>query len=117
MLKRVLVLLLCFLLVSVPIVNAAEQRDTACKPILSFSGNSATCTGIVSEYGKTIQATMKLWDGSTLIDSWSTSGTDMVTMRGTCTVTRGRSYTLSVTYMINGVNYCPHSITRKCPLA
>lgn len=113
--KRVLVLSLCLILACVPVANAAEQRAAACQPSLSFSGNTAICTGNVSEFGKTIQATMELKDGSTVIDSWSASGTHSVTMRGTCTVTRGRTYTLSITYMINGVNYGPHSITKTCP--
>lgn len=112
--KRVLLLTLCFLLMCPPVAHAADQR-TFNQPILSFSGNTATCGCNVTELGKTIQATMELWDGSELLDSWAKIDTHSVKMSETCTVRRGHTYTLKVKVLINGVNYGPYSITKQCP--
>lgn len=111
--KRV-VLILCVLLVCAPVAHAVEQRSFN-QPILSFSGNIATCSCNVTELGKTIQVTMELWDGSALVDSWSKTDTHSVKMSEPCTVTRGHTYTLKLKVMINGVSYGPYSITRTCP--
>lgn len=112
--KRAILLIVCFLLVCTTVVYAAEPRIAAV-PKLSFSGRTATCICNVSEAGKTLQVTMELWDGSSLIDSWYKTGTSKVMMNETSSVTRGHAYTLSVSVMINGVSYGPYSITKKCP--
>lgn len=114
--KRAVLLAICFVLVCTAVANAAEQRALVAQPTLSFSGKSATCGCNVSDLGKTLQVTMELRDGTTLVDSWYKSGTSKVMMSQTATVTRGRTYTLSVRVMINGVSYGPYSITKQCPL-
>lgn len=113
--KRAVLLTLCFLLVCTPVVQAVEPRLSA-MPTLTFSGRTASCVCNVSDAGKTLQVTMELWEGSSLVDSWYKSGTSKVMMSETCTVTRGHSYTLKVRVMINGVSYGPYAITKQCPL-
>lgn len=113
--KRAVLITLCFLLVCTTVVYAAEPRLSAV-PALKFSGTTASCGCNLSDAGKTIQVTMELWEGSTLVDSWSKTGVSKVMMNETCTVTRGRDYTLNVRAMINGVYYGPYSITKTCPL-
>ena len=112
--KRAILLIVCFLLVCTTVVYAVEPRIAAI-PTLSFSGRTATCTCNVAEAGKTLQVTMELREGSTIIDTWSKTGTSMVIISGTSNVTRGHTYTLSIRVMINGVSYGPYSITKKCP--
>lgn len=112
--KRAILLIVCFLLVCTTVVYAAEPRIAAV-PKLSFSGRTATCICNVSESGKTLQVTMELRNGATLVDSWYKTGTSKVMMNETCTVARGNSYTLSVRVLINGVSYGPYSITNYCP--
>lgn len=113
--KRAFILTICFLLVCTTVVYAVEPRISAV-PTLSFSGRTATCTCNVADAGKTLQVTMELLDGSTIIDSWSKTGTSIVIMSQTSDVTRGRTYTLRVRVMINGISYGPYSVTKKCPL-
>lgn len=113
--KRAVLLTLCFLLVCTTVVYASESRMSAI-PTLTFSGRTATCVCNVSDAGKTLQVTMELSEGSSIIDSWYKTGTSKVMMNETSSVTRGHTYTLSVSVMINGISYGPYSITKTCPL-
>jgi len=113
--KRGFLLALCLILACAPIAYAAEQRNATVQPTLSFSGQTATCTCKVSEVGKNISVTMELWYGSTLVDSWSKSGTSIVLLNETCSVTRGRTYTLKVRGTSGGMAFGPTSITKTCP--
>lgn len=114
--KRAILFTLCFLLACCPVAYAAQQRSTNIQPTLTFSGRTATCECKVSDPGKRISVSMELWDGSTLIDSWSANGLSTILLNETCTVTRGRTYTLTVRCTIDGTSISPTSITKKCPL-
>ena len=114
--KRAVLLLLCFVLLCTPIAQAAEAREAGVVPMLTFSGRTAYCDCTVTAYEKSIFVRMELWYGSTLVDSWTQSGTSTVSLNKTCTVNRGRTYTLKVSGTIGGVSFGPTSVTQKCPL-
>ena len=114
--KRAIVVILCLILMCAPRAYAAAQRSTSTEPKLTFSGSTATCKYSLSSMGKKIDITMELWRGSTLIDSWHQTGTSVISLNETCTVTRGLSYTLKVTGTCGGVAINPTSVTKTCPL-
>ncbi|MBQ3930756.1 MAG: hypothetical protein II725_00580 [Firmicutes bacterium] len=87
------------------------QRFIPPKPTLSISGNQATCSVTVRAPGKTIDATLELWQGSTLVASWSDCRTGIVVLSETVTVVSGLTYTLTVSGTINGVAFTPQSVT------
>ena len=98
-----------------PRAYAADQRAVVSEPTLSFTGSTATCKYTLSSFGKTIDITMELWRGSTLIDSWHKTGTSVVSLNESCSVTCGLTYTLKVTGTCGGVAISPTSVTKTCP--
>lgn len=124
--KKIVSLLLAMLLVfSITPVGFAADLDTPIDddiplPVtvasgsLTFSGTTATCSGSVSDLNKTIVATMTLYHGSTPIASWSESGTSYVDFYGTCTVTKGQSYTLIISGTVNGIPFSTTPLTKTC---
>lgn len=93
--------------------GAVETRSTTQNLDLTFEGTTAYCTATVTSWGKSIDATMVLKQGSTVIDSWSGTGTSVVVLEGEHTVTKGTTYTLEVSGTANGT---PFSATKtgKC---
>lgn len=92
---------LCIFLLSCTTAYAAESRAVAARPSLSFDGTTANCEVVVTSYGD-IDITLSLWQGSTLIDSWSDSGFGMVSMSESCSVTKGKTYKLTVSGTAGG---------------
>ena len=80
---------------------ATEPRTVSTRPGLSFSGTTATCKVRIVGSGH-IDATLSLWQGSTLIDEWSDSGDSILSISGTCAVSKGKTYTLTVSGTANG---------------
>ena len=74
---------------------------------MSVTGSTATCTAKITASGKTINATLTLKQGSTVIASWSGTGTGILTLSGTATVVSGLTYTLTVSGTIDGVAFTP----------
>lgn len=113
--KRLIPLASVMILVFVLCVpaSAVDVRSTTRSLALEFEGTTAYCEATVTSPGKTIDVTMALKEGNTVIDSWSDSGTSYVTLEGKCTVTKGVTYTLEVSGTANGV---PFSFTKtgKC---
>ena len=68
--NRVLPALLSLVLVVCLGTGAAEARALKAVPQLSFTGTTAECSVNIREFGKRIEATMELWEGRTLLDSW-----------------------------------------------
>lgn len=104
--KKILIIsLVLMLLISIP-AQAAVTRIVGNTPTLTISGTTASCS--VKVYGKnandSISVTMKLWDGNECIRTWTGSGTLMVSLSKTATVTKGHSYTLTVDAVIAGVS-------------
>lgn len=107
-------LTICILTVG---IQAVELRGITAKPRISFNGTTAICTAAC--YGEhsddVIDATLTLYQGSTYVDSWSNSGVDSVSVRGESVVKSGKSYTLKLTYSVNGVSQPSVSATATCP--
>lgn len=104
-----------FLSVTAQAIGPAKAPEV--RPILLFSGTTATCT--VTARGKTptdaVRATTKLWNGRTCLNTWTASGTGSLRMSKTATVSRGKTYTLTVDYTINGIKQPQRSVTKTCP--
>lgn len=112
--KRFLALLLVMsVLFTVP-VYAASARTVMVAPSIKFDGTQATCAMQITADKTTdqISATMELWQGNTLINSWSGSGTWILSLSRTTTVSKNKTYTLTVNYSVNGVAKNPVSISR-----
>lgn len=117
--KKVCILLAFLLLLGsvMPIsAKAATSRAMSIAPGLSFSGTTAYCeVTVCTDYVTSeIDATMKLWNGSTCIATWTASDTGILGMNKTKTVTKGVTYTLTVDVTINGVAEDRVSISRTC---
>ena len=82
------------------------------KPRMVVTGSTAACSVTITSAGNTIDATLELKQGSTVIASWSDTATGKLTLSGTATVTSGVTYTLTVSGTINGVAFSPVSITK-----
>lgn len=114
--KRWLSILITLVLALCLYTNAnADMKSTNIVLSLTFSGTKANCEASITDYGKTINATLQLWQGNTLVKSWYGVGTSNVVIRGTRYVTSGQSYTLKVTGYVNGVPIPVKSVTKACP--
>lgn len=113
--KRRLTLTVLLLLILSVQVHCAYYAVSA-TPNLSFSGTTANCTGRVTTGNEddSIVATLTLWHGNTFVYSWSGSGTDYVYLSGSCTVSKGETYTLTIDATVNGVSIPQKSISRTC---
>ena len=113
--KRIVPLFIVLVMVLSISANAAiEPKANIIRPTLSFSGTTAKCTVLVTSPGKDIRVTMSLWRNTTLIDSWSGSGTTVVSVQGTASVVKGVAYTLKVTGTVNGDPISVVPLTRTC---
>lgn len=115
--KRFLPLVMLLLLTLSVTAHAAQPYILTANPDLSFYGTTAECS--VSCRGETttdkIEATLTLYQGNTVVDSWSTSGTFRATISEECTVKRGTTYKLVLTWSVNGVPQSTNSVTGRCP--
>lgn len=115
MMKRLFsVVLVLTVLTLVPIAALAAVQAPGAAPNLSFSGTTANCSVTVKGSG-TINATLELWQGSTLIASWSESGTYRVSISGAASVSHGQTYTLTVSGTVGGVAIQATPVTKTCP--
>ena len=97
--------------------QAAPMRVPATSPRILFSGTKATCTVIVrgEKINDSISVTAKLWQGSTCLNTWRESGTQLVTLSRSTTVEKGKTYTLTADVTVNGGNQATKSVTKTCP--
>ncbi|WP_312637305.1 hypothetical protein [Oscillibacter sp.] len=49
------------------------------------------------------------------MDSWSGSGTGAIFVSGQCAVKSGKSYTLTLSYSVNGMDKPSVSVSNTCP--
>ena len=118
--KRISTVLVPFLLVCILFAQAAQatgQKVAGSSVRLTFQETTAVCSSTCLGDFQTdsIDATLRLYKGSTCIDSWSESGTGKITLYGECRVTSGTTYRLEVVCSINGVEQPVTSATRTCP--
>lgn len=84
------------------ISSAAQPYSGGSAPILTFDGTIANCYAIVSSPGDEISATLTLRYGGTRCAVWYAKGTSSVTFDEIKEVSRGRTYTLTLSWTING---------------
>lgn len=117
MMKRLFALFLALaVLLSVTAV-AVDARASVRSPTLTFAGSVATCA--VKVYADSprdeIEIDVYLYmNGTTLVESWSDSGYGEIDFEETCTVTRRKTYKLTVVATINGEEQSPVSVTATC---
>lgn len=113
--KRIAFLLALLMFILPVTANAATPRSIFIKPGISFEEDTAICT--VSVTGNSmkdnIEVTVKLWQESSCIATWTTSGTGYVNFSTTRSVRDGVEYTLTADVTINGVKQPTASISRK----
>ena len=103
--KIILCLLVMLMLFTAVSVQAATSRAVRASLQLTFDGTQANCSVVITAdmLTDTISATMQLKQGNTIIDSWSSSSNGFLILRETAPVEENKTYTLVVTYSINGV--------------
>lgn len=103
--KRVLPLFLVVVMLLSISAQAGIARSPAVQPKLTLNGTSATCSVMAMADHATdeVSVVMKLWQGSTCLETWTDSGDGYVYMSESATVSTGSTYRLTVTVSINGV--------------
>lgn len=93
---------------------AMSPRATMIAPDINFNGTEADCTVRITANKATdrIVATMELWQGTTLIDSWNGNGQWTLKLNGTADVQKNKTYKLVVEYSINGAKQTPVTYSR-----
>lgn len=113
--KLTFFLVLALAIISITIgASAKESRVTQVSPRLSFSGTTAYCSVVITDAGSKIDATLSLWQGNTLIASWSGHSTSYLTLSGNASIQKGHTYTLKVTGTQNGKHFTATPITKTC---
>ena len=83
-------------------------------PTLTFTGNTANCGVIIRDKGKYIDATLELWQGNSMVASWSNTGYSLVNITGTYVCTSGITYTLRVSGTAGGVTISYTPVSGSC---
>lgn len=114
--KKMAFVLAVILVISIPLSVSAETRAGAPLLELTFNGTMATCKVIASGEVRNdfVQVTMKLKQGTTVLQSWYQDGFKSIQMEKTYSgLTKGRTYTLEVQVIINGVTQTL-SVNKTC---
>ncbi len=112
--KKIASLLLCMCM-GLSLTAFAVEARVGCAPRLSFSGTTANIEVTVQGVGCDIEATVQLWCGNSMLDSWEGSGRTAIVIRGSAEVERGKTYTVRVNGTIDGESFQEATITKKCP--
>ena len=73
--KRILLKIVLVSILASSSMTSAAVRAISVTPTLTFTGTTAYCSVRINEVGKQIEATLELWQGTILVDSWSGSAT------------------------------------------
>lgn len=113
--KRFVLFVLLGVLVLGLTAQAVNPRQSG-RPVLSFNGTTAICSGTCLGDNSTdrINVTLTLYHGDAYVDSWSGSGVIRVLVSGNCTVERGETYRLVMTWSVNGVEQQPVEAVGTC---
>lgn len=101
--KRIFIAtLMSLIILTVP--AQATARMIYALPFISFKGNTATCnvTINVDSQKDNVVAEIELWQGDNFVTSWDASSTGMLRFEETAQVVSGKTYTLKVTFTVNG---------------
>lgn len=113
--KRFAPLVLVFVLILSLSANAAAPRaEAGILPSLTFTGTTANCSVTITAPGKDIEATITLWYGNRVIDSWSGSGSSLIAISGSAGVIMGEEYVLRVTGSIDDVPFDVVRVSGTC---
>lgn len=120
--KKTVLLLALILIISIPTTANAAVPDELSPfvlkilPSLTFDDETANCTVTIigDNMSDTISVTLELWQGSTCLATWSSSGNGYMQFSRTRTVTAGVQYKMTVDVTINGVAKPTYSIWGKC---
>ncbi|WP_458256083.1 hypothetical protein [Dysosmobacter welbionis] len=114
--KRRILSLAALLLIVLSVTAQAAETRMGGNPVLAFDGTTAQCTATC--YGRRssdkVTATLTLYRGDTYVDSWSKTGTYRVHVSGETEVQRGKTYTLELTWTVNGDEQPPVSVSKRC---
>lgn len=112
--KRMLLLLLALVLGLQICASAVEPKYLTVTPSISFSGSTATCSVYVEETDDNayIVVTMKLWADNRVLQTWTKTGLGEVELIRTASATKGETYTLEVSVMVNGISKPTRSVTK-----
>jgi len=116
-----LILALILLLSCSATAQATSVQAATPSASITINGTTATCRVSIAKPGKTIHATLQLWQGRTMIDSWSGNGTSYLLITGSHEVTKGKTYNCTVSggtrvnYVTchNGNKYSIHSFINE----
>ena len=91
---------MCAFLVLLSSTAHAATRAAAVVPRISFNGTTASCT---------------VWQGSKCIETWEASSVGDLAFSGTATVSRGKTYQLTVDVTLEGKAQPRFSVEGTCP--
>lgn len=120
--KKSVLLFALILIISIPATVYAAVPDELSPfvlkilPSLTFDDETANCTVTIigDNMSDTISVTLKLWQGSTCLATWSSAGKGYMQFSKTKTVTEGMQYKMTVDVTINGIAKPTYSIWGKC---
>ena len=115
--KRVIPIVLLMMFVLSITANAADSNNlrlSKITPSLYFEGTTAYCEVSIISASKDINATMSLWNGNTLVKSWSGEETGVLYLSGNCSVSQGVNYTLKVDGTIGGKSFTGAPVSSQC---
>lgn len=99
-----------------PMTTYAASRSIGIVPNLSFSGTTANCTVkvVADSFAHEIEATIKLWQGSICVATWEEEGKGILSFSDSATVTKDKTYNLTVDAIVNGVVQPQVSVSATC---
>lgn len=102
--KRILPILFIFLMLFSSTAHAASTRAAAVVPRISFDGTTASCSVFIAADRPTddIDAVIKLWQGSRCIKTWERSSVGDLAFSEKVTVSKGKTYQLTVDVTLAG---------------
>ncbi len=115
--RKIVLMLSLIMTMMLPVsLQAASTRSIGIVPRLSFAGTTANCSVIVTANSSEddIELTVKLWRGSTCLETWNDSGSGYLTFKETANVTQGQTYSMTVDVIINGVAQESETISGTC---
>ncbi len=115
--RKIVMSLAVIMVLLLPVTaQAANARTINIIPKLTFSGTTANCslTILANSMSDEIEATIKLWRGSTCIATWQEDSTGILSFKDTVSVSNGKTYELTADVTINGTTQPQVSVSAKC---
>lgn len=115
--KKVALLAALLVVLAMPMqTQAATVRASKIFPSITFDGRTAVCavTIIADNAGDEISISVKLWQGSTCLETWDDSGAGHMNFSATKIVSSSGQYNLTADVTIDGVTLPTASATAYC---